>query len=57
MEVRPTNYGAVVSGAGAARLQQRIYINNAIPKEYIRTWNGNTWGSWYEVVMQAVTSS
>ena len=55
MEVRSTNAGSMPSSPSAARLQQRLWVN-ASPKEYRRVWNGSSWSSWYEVVMQAVSS-
>lgn len=55
MEVRSTNAGHIPSSPSAARLQQRLWVNG-LPKEYRRVWNGSSWGSWYEVVMQVVSS-
>jgi hypothetical protein len=56
LEVRPTNAGENKTNPAAARLQQRIWTNKPTPNEYRRTWNGSAWASWYEVVMQPVSS-
>ena len=56
MEVRSTNAGHIPSSPSNARLQQRLWVNGG-PKEYRRVWNGSSWGTWYEVVMQIVSGS
>ena len=56
MEVRSTNAGSIPTNPSSARLQQRLWVN-ASPREYRRVWNGTSWGSWFEVVMQVVEGS
>ena len=54
MEVAPTNFGWFKTSAQTTRVQQRIWINSATPREFRRTWNGSSWGQWYEVSMTAL---
>ena len=54
MEVSPTNFGWFKASAQTTRVQQRIWSNTTTPREYRRTWNGSSWGQWYEVSMTAL---